>query len=132
MDTGAFVPDKSVRRAAYFQEPNDVRYPQVDGTYRPARSLSSQSLATWHAKFTPPSAQSTLNNDAIGLSDSLSDKSSEQLLQQILDTLRSSNIRSRFWTVYQKVASQHDNEFLEQYDGDMDIVLIFASRKLVR
>ncbi|KAG1848828.1 hypothetical protein C8R48DRAFT_663359 [Suillus tomentosus] len=58
-----------------------------------------------------------------------------RLLQQILDTLRSSNIvekgandeRSRLWTVYQKVASQHDNEFLEQYDGDMDIVLIFAS-----
>lgn len=78
MDTGAFVPDKSVRRAAYFQEPNDVRYPQVDGTYRPARSLSSQPLqAARHAKFTPPSAQSTLDNDAIGLSDSLSDKSSE-------------------------------------------------------
>ncbi|KAG0695744.1 hypothetical protein DFH29DRAFT_771600, partial [Suillus ampliporus] len=35
--------------------------------------------------------------------------------------------RSRFWTVYQKVASQHDNEFLEQYDGDMDIVLICSS-----
>ncbi|KAG1873229.1 hypothetical protein F4604DRAFT_1550614, partial [Suillus subluteus] len=34
--------------------------------------------------------------------------------------------RSRFWTVYQKVASQHDNEFLEHYDGDMDIVLIFS------
>ncbi|KAG1810451.1 uncharacterized protein HD556DRAFT_54531 [Suillus plorans] len=62
------------------------------------------------------------------------------LLQQILDTLPSSNIvekgandeRSRFWTVYQKVASQHDNEFLEQYDGDMDIVLIFSSRKPTR
>ncbi|KAG1813481.1 hypothetical protein EV424DRAFT_1326573, partial [Suillus variegatus] len=34
--------------------------------------------------------------------------------------------RSRFWTVYQKVASQHDDEFLEQYGGDMDIVLIFS------
>ncbi|KAG2065862.1 hypothetical protein BDR04DRAFT_1031683, partial [Suillus decipiens] len=60
------------------------------------------------------------------------------LLQQVLDTLRNSNIiekgsndeRSRFWKVYQKVASQHDNEFLEQYDGDMDIVLTFVSRKL--
>ncbi|KAG2052542.1 hypothetical protein BDR06DRAFT_1009400 [Suillus hirtellus] len=133
MDTGAFVPDKSVRRAAYFQEPNDMRYPQVDGTYRPARSLSPQSLAARHAKFTPPSAQSTLDSDVIRLSDSLSNQSSEQSIQT-LDTLRSSNIvekgandeRSRFWTVYQKVVSQHDNEFLEQYDGDMDIVLIFA------
>ncbi|KAG1813437.1 hypothetical protein EV424DRAFT_1326534 [Suillus variegatus] len=61
-------------------------------------------------------------------------------LQQIPDTLRSSNImakgandeRSRFWTVYQKVASRHDNGFVEQYDGDMDIVLIFVSLKLVR
>ncbi|KAG2352841.1 hypothetical protein BDR07DRAFT_1288130, partial [Suillus spraguei] len=60
------------------------------------------------------------------------------LLQQVLDTLRNSSIvekgandeRSRFWKVYQKVASQHDNEFLEQYDGDMDIVLTFVSRKL--
>ncbi|KAG2083123.1 uncharacterized protein F5147DRAFT_536990, partial [Suillus discolor] len=56
------------------------------------------------------------------------------LLQQILDTLQSSTImakganneQSRFWTVYQKVASQHDNEFLEQYDGGMDIVLTFV------
>jgi hypothetical protein len=62
-----------------------------------------------------------------------------RLLQQVLNTLRNSNVekgandeRSRFWTVYQKVASQHDNEFLEHYDGDMDIVLIFVSRELVR
>jgi hypothetical protein len=62
-----------------------------------------------------------------------------RLLQQVLDTLRNSNIvekgandeRSRFWTVYQKVALQHDDQFLEHYDGDMDIVLIFVSRKLV-
>jgi len=62
------------------------------------------------------------------------------VLQQVFDTLRNSNIvekganddRSRFWTVYQKVAAEHDNEFLERYDGDMDIVLIFVSRTLVR
>jgi hypothetical protein len=59
--------------------------------------------------------------------------------QQILNTLRNSNIvekgssdhRSRFWAVYQKVAAERDNEFLERHDGDMDIVLIFASRSLI-
>jgi len=55
--------------------------------------------------------------------------------QQLLDTLQSSNIvekgagddRSRFWTVYKKVADEHDNEFFERHDSDMDIVLIFVS-----
>lgn len=108
--------------------------PQADRPFRPVRSLSSRSLATQRAKFTPPSAQSTLDSEVIGLACSASDKLPEHLLQQVLDTLRNSNIiekgsndeRSRFWEVYQKVASQHDNEFLEQYDGDMDIVLTFS------
>ncbi|KAG2062818.1 hypothetical protein BDR04DRAFT_979082, partial [Suillus decipiens] len=34
--------------------------------------------------------------------------------------------RSRFWGVYKRVAEEHDSEFLEQYTGDMDIVLVFS------
>ncbi|KAG1750101.1 hypothetical protein EDB19DRAFT_1593800, partial [Suillus lakei] len=33
---------------------------------------------------------------------------------------------SRFWTVYRRVAQEHDSEFLEQYTSDMDIVLVFS------
>ncbi|KAG2054229.1 hypothetical protein BDR06DRAFT_853125, partial [Suillus hirtellus] len=34
---------------------------------------------------------------------------------------------SRFWGVYKRVAEDHDNEFLERYTSDMNIVLIFSS-----
>ncbi|EGN94187.1 hypothetical protein SERLA73DRAFT_16588, partial [Serpula lacrymans var. lacrymans S7.3] len=34
--------------------------------------------------------------------------------------------RSRFWAKYKKVAEEHDTEFLERYNGEMDIVLIFS------
>ncbi|KAG1838299.1 hypothetical protein DFJ58DRAFT_622404, partial [Suillus subalutaceus] len=34
--------------------------------------------------------------------------------------------RSRFWALYKRVAEEHDDEFLERYNGDMDIVLIFS------
>ncbi|KAG2133329.1 hypothetical protein DEU56DRAFT_694456, partial [Suillus clintonianus] len=36
------------------------------------------------------------------------------------------DVRSRFWTVYRKVAEEHDGDFLERYSTDMDIVLIFS------
>ncbi|KAG2116803.1 hypothetical protein DEU56DRAFT_705031, partial [Suillus clintonianus] len=34
--------------------------------------------------------------------------------------------RSRFWGVYKRVAEEHDGEFLERYNSDMDIVLVFS------
>ncbi|KAG2135665.1 hypothetical protein BD769DRAFT_1320831, partial [Suillus cothurnatus] len=34
--------------------------------------------------------------------------------------------RSHFWGLYKRVAEEHDDEFLERYNGDMDIVLIFS------
>ncbi|KAG1841878.1 hypothetical protein C8R48DRAFT_679172 [Suillus tomentosus] len=34
--------------------------------------------------------------------------------------------RSRFWGVYKRVAEEHDDEFLERYTTDMDIILIFS------
>ncbi|KAG2044088.1 hypothetical protein BDR03DRAFT_846969, partial [Suillus americanus] len=34
--------------------------------------------------------------------------------------------RSRFWGLYKRVAEEHDDDFLERYNGDMDIVLIFS------
>ncbi|KAG2351786.1 hypothetical protein BDR07DRAFT_1258491, partial [Suillus spraguei] len=34
--------------------------------------------------------------------------------------------RSRFLAAYKKVAEEHDDEFLEKYNGDMDVMLIFS------
>jgi hypothetical protein len=59
----------------------------------------------------------------------------EEILQDILKTLEDStiaekgekDIRSRFWATYSKVATEHDDEFLERSHSDMDIVLIFVS-----
>lgn len=56
-------------------------------------------------------------------------------MRQILETLQDSSIaekgekdvRSRFWATYDKVAKEHDGEFLERNNSDMDIVLIFVS-----
>ncbi|KAG2133306.1 hypothetical protein DEU56DRAFT_692053, partial [Suillus clintonianus] len=36
------------------------------------------------------------------------------------------DVRSRFWTVYGRVAEEHDSEFLERYANDMDIILLFS------
>ncbi|KAG1828146.1 hypothetical protein EV424DRAFT_1280719, partial [Suillus variegatus] len=36
------------------------------------------------------------------------------------------DVRSRFWVTYDKVAKEHDDEFLERNNSDMDIVLIFS------
>ncbi|KAG2151288.1 uncharacterized protein EDB93DRAFT_1204540 [Suillus bovinus] len=55
-------------------------------------------------------------------------------MKQVLVVLQDSTIasksgkdsRSRFWGVYKRVAEEHDNEFLERYTTDMDIVLIFS------
>ena len=34
---------------------------------------------------------------------------------------------SRFWSAYERMAKQHDDEFLERHNGDMDVLLIFVS-----
>ncbi|KAG2064730.1 hypothetical protein BDR04DRAFT_973703, partial [Suillus decipiens] len=34
--------------------------------------------------------------------------------------------RSRFWAAHKRVAGEHDDEFLERYYNDMDIVLVFS------
>ncbi|KAH7923072.1 hypothetical protein BV22DRAFT_1016048, partial [Leucogyrophana mollusca] len=59
---------------------------------------------------------------------------SQQLLQQILQTLKESSIaqqsgnnpKSRFWATYKREAEDYDSDFLEKYKDDMDIVLIFS------
>ncbi|KAH7913572.1 hypothetical protein BJ138DRAFT_1002016, partial [Hygrophoropsis aurantiaca] len=60
---------------------------------------------------------------------------SQRLLEQILQTLKEStiaqenhgnDIKSRFWATYHRQASDYDDEFLDRYNSDMDIVLIFA------
>ncbi|KAG1858538.1 hypothetical protein F4604DRAFT_1627691, partial [Suillus subluteus] len=56
------------------------------------------------------------------------------VMREVLDVLKGSTIasktgkddRSRFWGLYKRVAEEHDEEFLERYNGDMDIVLIFS------
>jgi Family of unknown function (DUF6535) len=37
------------------------------------------------------------------------------------------DIASSFWSAYERVANQHDNEFLDRHNGDMDVLLIFVS-----
>ncbi|KAG1844641.1 hypothetical protein DFJ58DRAFT_664706 [Suillus subalutaceus] len=52
----------------------------------------------------------------------------------MLDVLKDSTIasksgkdaRSRFWAAYKRVAEEHDDEFLDQYYNDMDIVCYFS------
>jgi Family of unknown function (DUF6535) len=63
---------------------------------------------------------------------------SEIILQNVLDTLRDSDVfqhvgkdtSSRFWSAYERLAKQHDNEFLDRHNGDMDVLLIFVSAVL--
>lgn len=33
---------------------------------------------------------------------------------------------SQFWSAYERVAKQHDDEFLEMQNNDMDVLLIFV------
>ncbi|KAG1745040.1 uncharacterized protein EDB91DRAFT_173492 [Suillus paluster] len=55
-------------------------------------------------------------------------------MERVLDVLQDSAIalkggkddRSRFWGIYKRIAEEHDGEFLERYNGDMDIVLVFS------
>ncbi|KAJ8580028.1 hypothetical protein M405DRAFT_88131, partial [Rhizopogon salebrosus TDB-379] len=56
------------------------------------------------------------------------------LLQEISEVLRSSTIveergkdaTSKFWAAYKKVSSEYDDDMLERWNSNMDIVLIFA------
>ena len=60
---------------------------------------------------------------------------SETILGDILDTMHNSDVfpqpgkdtPSRFWSAYERMAKQHDDEFLERHNGDMDALLIFVS-----
>ncbi|KIK35149.1 hypothetical protein CY34DRAFT_96621 [Suillus luteus UH-Slu-Lm8-n1] len=55
-------------------------------------------------------------------------------MKQVLEVLKDSTIasrdgkddRSRFWGLYKRVAEGHDDEFLERYNSDMDIMLVFS------
>ncbi|KAG1722908.1 hypothetical protein EDB19DRAFT_1916411 [Suillus lakei] len=132
MDTDASVPDRSVNKATCFPQLNDMRYPQADGVPRPARSLSSQSLAARRAKFAPPSAQSTLDSEATGPSSYFpSDRLPEHKFSTLFEILtlwkREQMMSDRDSGRYTK-RSQHNMtmSFWKHYDGDMDIVLIFS------
>ena len=36
------------------------------------------------------------------------------------------DVPSRFWSVYERMAKQHDDEFIERHNGKMDVLLIFV------
>jgi Family of unknown function (DUF6535) len=38
---------------------------------------------------------------------------------------------SRFWSAYERVAKQHDDEFIERHSGDMDVLLIFVCATVI-
>lgn len=60
---------------------------------------------------------------------------SQDLLKQIVATLHASEFfsaisgdkESRFWLTYQQIAKETDHDFLERYNGDLDVQLIFVS-----
>ena len=62
----------------------------------------------------------------------------EATLQDVLDTMHNSDFfprvakdpQSRFWSAYERIATQHDNEFLEMHNGQMDVLLIFVRATL--
>jgi Family of unknown function (DUF6535) len=37
---------------------------------------------------------------------------------------------SRFWSTYERVAKQHDDELIERHNGDLDVLLIFVCTSL--
>ncbi|KAG1795008.1 hypothetical protein EV424DRAFT_1334980, partial [Suillus variegatus] len=55
-------------------------------------------------------------------------------MKEVLEVLKDSTIasntgkdeQSHFWRVYKRVAEEHDNEFLDRYTSDMNILLIFS------
>ena len=55
-------------------------------------------------------------------------------LEEILQTMHDSeyfsrgrrDLNSRFWTTYERIAKQSDEDFLERYNGDLDVQLIFV------
>lgn len=57
----------------------------------------------------------------------------------ILDTLHDSDLfprtrddaSSQFWSAYERVAKQHDEDFLEKQNSDMDVLLIFVRAYIV-
>ena len=36
------------------------------------------------------------------------------------------DVPSRFWSAYERVAKQHDDEFLDRHNGELDVLLIFV------
>ncbi|KAG2346077.1 hypothetical protein BDR05DRAFT_858320, partial [Suillus weaverae] len=55
------------------------------------------------------------------------------VMKEVLEVLKDSTIasksgkddRSRFWTAYKRVAEEHDGEFLERCNSDMDVMMLF-------
>jgi len=52
-------------------------------------------------------------------------------LEKAITTLKPVKIKTdpstNFWTVYKKVADEHDNDLVSKYVGDLDTSLLFVS-----
>ena len=45
---------------------------------------------------------------------------------------KSDPIPSSFWSVYERVAKQHDEDFLEMHYNNLDVILIYVCITLLR
>ncbi|KAG1818887.1 hypothetical protein EV424DRAFT_957234, partial [Suillus variegatus] len=74
----------------------------------------------------------TTENPAVSIEGSLNKMS--DTLEHVLEVLKGSTIAkergkddsSKFWATYKRVSTEYDNDFLEQADDDMGIILTFA------
>ena len=51
----------------------------------------------------------------------------EKAITSLKPTKLKSNPTTHFWTVYKKVADEHDNDLVSKYVGDLDTSLLFVS-----
>ena len=68
----------------------------------------------------PPSFQS-------GPSNRLSFFRLEEAIASLKPVGTKTNPTTNFWTVYKKVADEHDNDLVSKYVGDLDTSLLFVS-----
>ena len=51
----------------------------------------------------------------------------EKAIASFKPTKLKNNPATHFWTVYKKVADEHDNDLVSKYVGDLDTSLLFVS-----
>jgi hypothetical protein len=51
----------------------------------------------------------------------------ENVIKELKTTPTDINPATNFWTVYKKVADEHDGDMIDKYSGDLDTSLLFVS-----